>query len=73
MGLLMIGPLCKQLHIAAWCETKYRYLNSRRVGAGCCASPLERDCWRRESELSCIYRWQARTLFRSYQYVFKRI
>jgi len=62
-----------QLHIAAWYETKYRYLNSRRVGARCSASPLEHDCWRCELALRCTYRWQARTLFRSYQYVFNRI
>jgi len=48
-------------------------LNSRRVGASCSASPLEHDCWRCELDLWCIYRWQVRTLFRSYQYVSNRI
>ena len=56
-----------QLHIASWYETKYRYLNSRRVGVSCSTSPLEHACWRCESDLWCIYRWQSRTLLHSYQ------
>jgi hypothetical protein len=62
----------QQLHIASWYETKYRYLNSRRVGASCSVWPLEHACWRSKSNLWCIYRWQAPKLFLSYQYGFNR-
>jgi hypothetical protein len=60
-----------QLHITLWYEAKYRYLNSRRVGASYSASPLEHACWWSESGLWCTNRWQARSLFSSYQYMFQ--
>ena len=71
-GTLYVWFTLDQLQIASCYETKYRYLNSRQVGASCSASPLGHDCWRCELVLWCIYRWQVRTLFRSCQCVFNR-